>query len=147
MVWFNMEAIPKSDIKSDISFDISIKLTTWIGHKDKKEWKNYKFQNFLIFGHFGWIIFQSIQTLLTKRSSVKMALHIWNQNTKKVHLGLQFWGQQKMSACINKNRCIIFIKFEPRPLAWKVRALTTIPRRIVWMLKKHFITNIMYTIF
>ena len=37
MVWFNMEAIPKSDIKtvikSDISFDISIKPTTWIGHK------------------------------------------------------------------------------------------------------------------
>ena len=31
MVWFNMEAIPKSDIKSDISFDISIKPTTWIG--------------------------------------------------------------------------------------------------------------------
>ena len=35
MVWFNMEAIPKSDIKSviksDITFDISIKLTTWIG--------------------------------------------------------------------------------------------------------------------
>ena len=28
MVWFNMETIPKSDIK----FDISIKLTTWIGH-------------------------------------------------------------------------------------------------------------------
>ena len=32
-----MEAIPKSDIKSviksDISFDISIKPTTWIGHK------------------------------------------------------------------------------------------------------------------
>ena len=37
MVWFNMEAVPKSDIKyvikSDISFDISIKPTTWIGHK------------------------------------------------------------------------------------------------------------------
>ena len=35
-LWFNMEAIPKSDIKSviksDISFDISIKPTTWIGH-------------------------------------------------------------------------------------------------------------------
>ena len=30
MVWFNMEAIPKSDIKSDIRFDISIKPTTWI---------------------------------------------------------------------------------------------------------------------
>ena len=32
-----MEAIPKSDIKSvikfDIRFDISIKRTTWIGHK------------------------------------------------------------------------------------------------------------------
>ena len=32
-----MEAIPKSDIKSviksDIRFDISIKLTTWIGHE------------------------------------------------------------------------------------------------------------------
>ena len=53
MVWFNMEAIPKSDIKSvnmeaipkfdiksviksDIKFDISIKLTTWIGHKGLK---------------------------------------------------------------------------------------------------------------
>ena len=34
---FNMEAIPKSDIKSviktDIRFDISIKRTTWIGHE------------------------------------------------------------------------------------------------------------------
>ena len=33
----NMEAIPKSDIKSDIRFgtrfDIRIKQTTWIGHK------------------------------------------------------------------------------------------------------------------
>ena len=33
-----MEAIPKSDIKSviksDIRFDISIKWTKWIGHKD-----------------------------------------------------------------------------------------------------------------
>ena len=29
----NMEAIPKFDIKSDIKFDISIKLTTWIGHE------------------------------------------------------------------------------------------------------------------
>ena len=32
-----MEAIPKSDIesviKSDIRFDVSTKLTTWIGHK------------------------------------------------------------------------------------------------------------------
>ena len=32
-----MEAVPKSDIKSviksDIRFDISIKRTTWIGHK------------------------------------------------------------------------------------------------------------------
>ena len=37
MVWFNMEAIPKTDIKSDIRFgnrfDIRIKQTTWIGHK------------------------------------------------------------------------------------------------------------------
>ena len=33
----NMEAIPKFDIKSviksDIKFDISTKVTTWIGHK------------------------------------------------------------------------------------------------------------------
>ena len=29
----NMEAIPKFDIKSVIKFDISIKPTTWIGHK------------------------------------------------------------------------------------------------------------------
>ena len=29
---FYMDAVPKSDIKSDISFDISIKPTTWIGH-------------------------------------------------------------------------------------------------------------------
>ena len=28
-----MEAVPKSDIKSDMRFDISIKLTTWIGHE------------------------------------------------------------------------------------------------------------------
>ena len=37
MVWFNMEAIGKSDIKPDIRFgnrfDIRIKQTTWIGHK------------------------------------------------------------------------------------------------------------------
>ena len=34
-----MEAIPKSVIKSDIKFDISIKLTTWIGHKrDSSLW-------------------------------------------------------------------------------------------------------------
>ena len=32
----NMEAIPKFDIKSVIKFDISIKLTTWIGHKHEK---------------------------------------------------------------------------------------------------------------
>ena len=35
-----MDGIPKSDIKSviksDISFDISIKRTTWIGHKMPK---------------------------------------------------------------------------------------------------------------
>ena len=42
MAWFNIEAIPKSDIKSvikfDIRFDISIKPTsTWIGHKCTKE--------------------------------------------------------------------------------------------------------------
>ena len=34
---FYMDAIPKSDIKSviksDISFDISIKPTTWLGYK------------------------------------------------------------------------------------------------------------------
>ena len=29
----NMEAIPKFDIKSDIKFDISTKLTRWIGHQ------------------------------------------------------------------------------------------------------------------
>ena len=28
----NMETITKFGIKSDIKFDISIKLTTWIGH-------------------------------------------------------------------------------------------------------------------
>ena len=37
----NMEAIPKFDIesviKSDIKFDISTKLTTWIGHKSRYE--------------------------------------------------------------------------------------------------------------
>ena len=33
MVWFNMEAIPKFDIKSDSKFYISIKPTTWIEHK------------------------------------------------------------------------------------------------------------------
>ena len=31
----NMEAIPKFDTKSDIKFDISTKLTTWIGHEGK----------------------------------------------------------------------------------------------------------------
>ena len=44
MVWFNMEAIPKSDIKSDIRFgnrfDIKIKQTTWIGQKCLDEAKN-----------------------------------------------------------------------------------------------------------
>ena len=33
VVWYNMEAISKSDIKFDIRFDISIKPTTWIGHE------------------------------------------------------------------------------------------------------------------
>ena len=37
MVWFNMDAIPKSDIKFDIRFgnrfDIRIKQMTWIGHE------------------------------------------------------------------------------------------------------------------
>ena len=41
MVWFNMEAIPKSDVKSDIRFgnrfDIRIKLTTWIGQQSFQE--------------------------------------------------------------------------------------------------------------
>jgi hypothetical protein len=32
MVWFNMEAIPMRDIKSDIIFDISIKHTTYNIH-------------------------------------------------------------------------------------------------------------------
>ena len=31
---FYMDAIPKSDIKSVIKSDISIKPTTWIGHKN-----------------------------------------------------------------------------------------------------------------
>ena len=31
-----MEAVPKSDIKFVIRFDISIKQTTWIGHKSGK---------------------------------------------------------------------------------------------------------------
>ena len=39
----NMEAIPKFDIKSviksDIKFDISTKLTTWIGHKSIKKYE------------------------------------------------------------------------------------------------------------
>ena len=34
-VMINIEAIPKFDIKSDIKFDISIKPTTWIGHKPR----------------------------------------------------------------------------------------------------------------
>ena len=34
----NMEAIPKFDIKSVIKFDISTKLTTWIGHKAADYW-------------------------------------------------------------------------------------------------------------
>ena len=37
MVWFNMDTIPKSDIKFDIRFgnrfDIRIKQMTWIGHE------------------------------------------------------------------------------------------------------------------
>ena len=36
MVWFNMEAIPKFDIKSVIKSDTSIKLTTWIGQLPHK---------------------------------------------------------------------------------------------------------------
>ena len=45
MVQFNLEAIPKSDIKSDIS----IKWSTWIGHKtqvliqSKMEFKSFNF--------------------------------------------------------------------------------------------------------
>ena len=42
----NMEAIPKSDIKSviksDIRFDVSINWTTWIGHKCEKKALNTK---------------------------------------------------------------------------------------------------------
>ena len=32
-----MEAIPESDIKSDVTFDISIKRTTWIGHMEVRQ--------------------------------------------------------------------------------------------------------------
>ena len=32
---FYMDAIPKSDIKSDINFDFSMKATTWIGHESE----------------------------------------------------------------------------------------------------------------
>ena len=45
----NMEAIPKFDIKSviksDIKFDISTKLTTWIGHEGASivEIQDYKY--------------------------------------------------------------------------------------------------------
>ena len=43
-----MEAIPKSDIKSDIRFgnrfDIRLKQTTWIGHEFKKELSFYVLQ-------------------------------------------------------------------------------------------------------
>ena len=46
MVQFNMEAVPKSDIKSviksDIRFDISIKRTTWIGQQSDDEAVNRK---------------------------------------------------------------------------------------------------------
>ena len=46
----NMEAIPKFDIKSviksDIKFDISTKLTTWIGHKTlQRPWLNENNKN------------------------------------------------------------------------------------------------------
>ena len=38
-LWYSLTWNPKSDIKSviksDIRFDISIKQTTWIGHKTK----------------------------------------------------------------------------------------------------------------
>ena len=29
MLWFNMEAIPKSDIKSDVKFDIRFDIKLW----------------------------------------------------------------------------------------------------------------------
>ena len=48
-----MEAIPKSDIKSviksDIRFDISIKRTTWIGHKARKWWWRWRDGNCFVF--------------------------------------------------------------------------------------------------
>ena len=48
MVWFNMDAIPKSDIKSviksDISFDITIKLNTWTGHESGIEMYHLTFE-------------------------------------------------------------------------------------------------------
>ena len=47
MVWFNMEATPKFDFKSDIKFDIGINPTTWIGqHSTYLEWK----KTLIIFG-------------------------------------------------------------------------------------------------
>ena len=42
----NMEAIPKFDSKSVIKFDISTKLTTWIGHKTlQRPWLNENNKN------------------------------------------------------------------------------------------------------
>ena len=44
-----MEAIPKSDIKSDVTFDISMKRTTWIGHREVRQTpKKWQLKN----GHF-----------------------------------------------------------------------------------------------
>ena len=42
-----MEAVPKSDIKSDIRFDISIKRTTWTGPKN--HYLRYMFWNVIVF--------------------------------------------------------------------------------------------------
>ena len=38
----NMEAIPKFGIKSVIKFDISMRPTTWIGHKTEVELVYFK---------------------------------------------------------------------------------------------------------
>ena len=55
MVWFNIEAIPKSDTKSVIESDISIKLTVWIGHfllsKPVQFFKNSKLLRIKQTGH------------------------------------------------------------------------------------------------
>ena len=93
MVQFNMEAIPQSDIKSDVTFDISIKRTTWIGHMEvrqtpkKQQLKNGHFQTIYIwpfFANYMFVFYKTeIQTIIL-RCLISLNLN-WYKSYDKKH--------------------------------------------------------------